>query len=193
MELTIECKTRPADSKPNALRQSGLIPAVLYGHSGLESVPLMVDAKAVEMLLRDASINNSLIQVNIPELPWNGKALLREVQSHPWKRFVYHVSFFAVGTHASLEVNVPLHLVGDPIGVKQGGGSLEQLLTTLPIKCRPDNIPETINVDVSQLNVGASIHINEIPLPGDITVLTDTEQVVATVLSPSGGASEAAA
>jgi large subunit ribosomal protein L25 len=193
MELTIECKTRPADSKPNALRQSGLIPAVLYGHSGVESISLTVDAKAAELLLRDSSINNSLIQVNIPELPWTGKALLREVQSHPWKGSVYHLSFFAVATHASLEVNVPLHLVGEPIGVKQGGGSLEQLITALPIKCRPDNIPDSIDVDVSQLNVGNSIHINEIPLPAEITVLTDTEQVVATVLSPAGGASEGSA
>jgi large subunit ribosomal protein L25 len=192
MELTIECKPRSADSKPNALRRSGQIPAVLYGHSGVESIALTVDAKAVEILMRDASINNSLIQVNIPELSWKGKALLREVQSHPWKNSLYHLSFFAVGTHASLEVNVPLSLVGEAIGVKQGGGSLEVVMTSLPIKCSPENIPETILVDVSQLNVGNSIHINEIPLPSGVTVLTDTEQVVVMVLQPIGGAKEEA-
>ena len=97
MELTIECQARPEGSKPNALRREGKLPAVLYGHKGSESTSLVVDAKAAELLLRDATVKKSVIQVNVPELDWSGKAVLQEVHSHPWKGFLYHISFFAVG------------------------------------------------------------------------------------------------
>ncbi len=96
MELTIECKARDPKAKANALRRQGLLPAVLYGHNGTESVSLTVDQKAAETLLRQAAVNKTVIDVQIPDLPWQGKALLREVQSHPWKESLYHLSFFAV-------------------------------------------------------------------------------------------------
>ena len=72
MQITIDCHQRAAGSKPNALRRSGQIPAVLYGHNGTESLELTIDAKKAEFLVRDASVNNTLIDVNIPELPWTG-------------------------------------------------------------------------------------------------------------------------
>ena len=78
MELTLECQKRVEGSKPNALRREGLIPAVVYGHNGAESIAFTVKAKKVEHLLRDATVNNTLIDLNIPEIPWSGKALLRE-------------------------------------------------------------------------------------------------------------------
>src|SRR5579883_30904 len=143
MELTLECQTRPAGSKANALRRSGLVPAVLYGHKGAESVSLTVKAKTAELLVRDASINNTLIQVSVPDLPWQGKALLREVHSHPWRGYVYHLSFFSVGSQDSLDVDVPIHLVGEAIGVKNSGRSLDQELTELRVRCAPDRIPES--------------------------------------------------
>jgi len=186
MELTIECKSRPTDSKPNSLRRSGHIPAVLYGHSGTESVALTVEAKAAELLLRDAAINNTLITVNVPDLPWSGKALLREVQTHPWKGWIYHLSFFSVSTHASLEVVVPLHFVGTAAGVK-AGGSLDPLATSITVKCTPDSIPERIDVDVTDLNVGNSIHVSELTLPAGISAITDGTQLVVAVLPPVAG------
>jgi large subunit ribosomal protein L25 len=85
MELTVECQKREPGSKPRALRRSGLIPANLYGHKGTESIALTVKAKTAEHLLKEASINNTLIQVNIPEIRWRGKTLLREVQTNPAK------------------------------------------------------------------------------------------------------------
>ncbi|KGF73022.1 50S ribosomal protein L25 [Neosynechococcus sphagnicola sy1] len=96
MELTIECQKRAVDSKPNALRRSGLIPAVLYGHNGVESLELTVAAKAAEFLVRDAVVKKSRIQVSIPELSWSGQAVLQEVHAHPANRSLYHLSFFAV-------------------------------------------------------------------------------------------------
>ncbi|NER31561.1 MAG: 50S ribosomal protein L25, partial [Symploca sp. SIO1C4] len=75
MEVTVECQKRPEGVNPRALRRSGKIPAVLYGHEGTESVPLTINVKTAETLLKQADVNHTLIQVNIPDLPWKGKAL----------------------------------------------------------------------------------------------------------------------
>ncbi|BAP17812.1 50S ribosomal protein L25 [cyanobacterium endosymbiont of Epithemia turgida] len=96
MSLSIECQKRPEGSKPNALRRKGLIPGSLYGHDGANSMSLVVNAKEAVNLLKKVSINETIIEVQIPDLSWKGKALIREVQAHPWKRTVLHLSFFHV-------------------------------------------------------------------------------------------------
>jgi large subunit ribosomal protein L25 len=95
MAITVECKQRPDGSKAKALRRSGLIPANLYGHKGSESISLVVDAKVVERLLKQARVNSTEVEVTIPDLSWTGATVLREVQKHPAKGFTYHISFFA--------------------------------------------------------------------------------------------------
>ena len=190
MELAVECQKRAEGSKPNALRRSGLIPAVLYGHKGSESISLTVKAKTVETLLKKHVVNNTLIDLSIPDLSWTGKTLLREVQVHPWKGFPYHLSFFAVGSQDSLEVELSLHFVGEAAGVKLGGGILDTVLTQLAVKCKPDSIPEAIEVDISNLNVGDALHIHELSLPPGVVALGEPNQVVVSVLGASSGAGE---
>ena len=182
MELTIECQKREAGSKPRALRRAGLIPAVLYGHNGSESISLTIKAKTAEHLIRDGSVNNTLIQLNIPDLSWNGKTLLREVQTHPWKNYPYHLSFFAVGSQDSIEVEVPLHFVGEAPGVKVDGGVLDPVMTALKIQCAPNNIPDAIEIDVSGLQMGDALLVNQISLPQGVTTLNEPDQPVVTVL-----------
>jgi large subunit ribosomal protein L25 len=187
MQLSIECQTRPDGSKPNALRQSGKLPAVLYGHKGTESISLVLSAKEAERLMRQASINNTLIDVTIPELSWAGKALLREVQTHPWRGTPYHVSFYAVADHGDLEVNVPLHFVGIATGVKLGGGSLETAMGSLTVRCSASVIPESIEVDVSNLEVGTGINVNQLVLPPGVVAVSDADRVVASVVAGREG------
>lgn len=191
MELTIDCQPRPEGSKPNSLRRAGQLPAVLYGHKGAESIALTIPMKQAELMLRDASLNNTLIQVNIPDLSWTGKALLREVQTHPWRGTPYHISFFAVAAQDSLEVDVPLHFVGTAKGIKEGGGSLDPSLSSLHVKCAPDSIPDQIEIDVSDLGVGDALHISEIKLPAGVVALGDANRTVVSVL-PGGRGEEAA-
>jgi large subunit ribosomal protein L25 len=187
MELAVECQKRAEGSKPNALRRSGLIPAVLYGHKGSESIALTVKAKTVETLLKKHAVNNTLIDLSIPELSWSGKTLLREVQVHPWKGFPYHLSFFSVAAQDSLEVEVSLNFVGEAVGVKLEGGILDTVLTQLEVKCKPDSIPESIEVDISNLKVGDALHINELVLPAGVVALGEPTQVVVTVLGIQAG------
>ncbi|MCJ8281076.1 MAG: 50S ribosomal protein L25/general stress protein Ctc [Rivularia sp. ALOHA_DT_140] len=184
MELTVECKQRPEGSKTKALRRSGEIPANLYGHKGTESISLVVDVKTVESLLRKASVNNTLIDLKIGDIPWQGKTLLREVQTHPAKGTPYHLSFFAVAGHGKTTVEVPLNFVGDSIGVKQEGGILDTVITQMQLNCLPENIPDTIDIDVTNLHVGDSLHVNEIVLPEGVSLTAESEEVVVSVLPP---------
>jgi len=179
--VKFECQTRPEGSKPKALRRQGLIPAALYGHQGAESVALMAQAKDVEMLLKEASVNNTLIDVSIPDMSWNGKALIREVQTHPWRPDIYHVSLFAVAGQESVEVVVPIHLNGEAEGVKEGG-VLEQVITELNIECPPNQIPEEINVDVTEIPLGGALHIGELKLPEGVTPTEDPDQTILTIV-----------
>ncbi|MBO3461690.1 50S ribosomal protein L25/general stress protein Ctc [Aetokthonos hydrillicola Thurmond2011] len=188
MDLTIECQKRPEGSKPNALRRSGKIPANLYGHKGTESIALTLDTKVVEQLLKKGSVNNTLIDLKITDIPWSGKTLLREVQIHPAKRTPYHLSFFAVAGHGDTDVEVSLHFVGEAVGVKQEGGVLDTPITQLQIRCAPENIPEAIEVNVSELHVGDSLHTDELSLPEGVKIIAETGQVVVSVLPPQTSA-----
>ena len=189
MDVTVECQKRPEGSKPRALRRSGLIPAVLYGHKGAESVALTLSAKDAETLLKKATINNTLVQVKIPDISWSGKALLREVQTHPWKNALYHVSFFSVAAQESLNVMVQLHFVGEPAGIKQGG-VLEVVISELQVQCAPENIPESIEIDVSNMQIGDVIRVEELVLPPGVTPLSEPERTVVTVAGESNTEAE---
>jgi len=192
MELTLECKTRPEKSTPNALRRDGQIPAVLYGHKGTESVALVVNGQEAERLLKKATVNNTVITINVPDLPWSGKTLLREVQTHPAKGYLYHLSFFSFAAHGSIDITLPLHFVGIADGVKNYGGMLDTVITELPVQGQPDRMPDFIEVDVANLGVGDAIQISDLNLPEGVQTQMDGSTIVATVLqgrvSDSGGA-----
>lgn len=184
MSIAIECQKRPEGKKPGVLRREGLLPVALYGHKGAESMSLTVDTKTAETLLKNASINNTLVDVSVPDASWKGKALIREVQSHPWRRTLYHLSFFAVGGQDSVEVVVPIHLVGDAVGVKNGG-ILDQIMTETTVQCAPDSIPESIEIDVSEMEVGTVLHVDEITVPAGVTIMDEARRTVLSVVTPT--------
>jgi large subunit ribosomal protein L25 len=191
MTITVESQKRPEGSKPRALRRSGLIPANLYGHKGTESIPLTIEAKTVERLLKRVSVNNTLIELNVADAPWRGKALLRELQIHPAKGTPYHLSFFAVAGHGDTTVEVRLRFVGDAVGVKQEGGVLDTVISELQVSCAPENIPDVIEIDVSNLQIGDSLSISDIPFPEGVTPLAESERLVVSVLPPQISAEDA--
>ena len=184
MNITVECKTRPEGSKARALRREGLIPAALYGHDGANSLSLTIPAKEAQILLRQAAVNNTLIDLTIPDKSWKGKALIREVQAHPWKRTLNHLSFFTVSAKQKVEIVVPVILTGKAAGTKEGG-IVEQIMTEFNIVCSAGNIPESIEIDVTDFEIGGILHVNEIVLPEGVTVLDDPERTVISVVLPA--------
>jgi large subunit ribosomal protein L25 len=191
MELSIECSKRDASVNPRALRREGQLPAVLYGHNGSESVALTVNEKEASKLVRSASVNNTLIEVNVPHMPWNGKALLREVQTHPWQNKIYHISFFSIASQASVEVEVPINYVGMPKGVQYEKGILDAVVSRITLRCAPAAIPKTLEVDVSDLAVGDNLHITDLKLPAGVEVVTDTDKTLVNVAASRMAADEA--
>ncbi|NJK33718.1 MAG: 50S ribosomal protein L25/general stress protein Ctc [Oscillatoriales cyanobacterium SM2_2_1] len=181
MLMTIDCTTRPA-TNPRALRRSGKVPATIYGHNGGESTAVTLDTKQVIELLRKAVINNTLIEVNVTDGDFKGKTLLREVQHHPYKNEVYHLSFFAIQNQSRVEVSIPLHFTGVPVGVKVGGGSVDVGMNEIRVSCPPEQVPEFLEVDITELNVGQGIHIGDLKLPEGVKPATDTTPLVVTIL-----------
>ncbi len=184
MEVTVECQKRPEGSKTKALRREGLIPAVLYGHKGTESVSLVIGEKTAQQLLKNASVNNTIVDLKVPDISWKGKTIIREVQSHPYKPFLYHLSFFSVAAHGTIDVEVPLNFVGEAVGVQQEGGILEQTVTELAIKCKPDKIPESLDIDISGLHIGDSMHLSQITVPEGVEVSAETDLVLLSIAHP---------
>lgn len=190
MEVTVECQKRPEGSKTRALRREGLIPAVLYGHDGTESVSLVIETKTAQQLLKNASVNNTIIDLNVPDISWNGKTIVREVQTHPWKPLLYHISFFSVATHGSIDVEVSLNFVGKPVGVEKEGGMLDPVITQLGIRCKPDRIPESLDIDVSGLHLGDALQLHQLTLPEGVEAIGEPDLVLVSVLqSTTGGES----
>ena len=190
MELSIDCKKRDMGTNPRALRREGQIPAVLYGHDGDQSVSLTVNQREAEKLVRQASVNNTLIKVNVPDISWSGKALLREVQTHPWKENLYHLSFFSIASQESVEVIVPVHYIGTAEGVKNEGGTLDIIVSELAIRCSPEQIPEKVEIDVSDLRVGDNLHISDLNLPNGVEAVSDTDKTLVMIAAPRVTTSE---
>ena len=184
MDLTIDCTKRAPEDKPKKLRREGTLPAVLYGHDGSESVALKVSDYDAQALLRKATVNKSVITVKVPDMPWEGKVILREVQKHPWKNKLHHLSFFSIASQSEIEVSMPLHFVGDAIGVVNKGGTLDTVMTEVQLKCPPDAIPQSLDVDVSDMDIGDALHIGEIKLPKGASIDLDPKLLVVSVLAP---------
>lgn len=184
MDLTIECTQRAADEKPKKLRREGTLPAVLYGHNGQESVALKLSNYDAEALLRKATVNKSVITVNVSDMPWTGKVILREVQKHPWKNKIHHLSFFSISSQKEIEVSMPINFVGEAIGVANKGGTLDMVMTEVQLKCPPDAIPQSLDVDISGLDIGDALHIGEITLPAGTSIAADDKLLVVSVLAP---------
>ena len=148
------------------------------------SVSLTIPTKDAQKLLRDAAINNTLIDIKVPDMSWEGKALIREVQAHPWKRTLNHVSFFTVSAKQKVEIVVPVILTGEAIGTEEGG-IVEQIMTELQISCSAGNIPESIEIDVTNFEIGSILHVGEILLPEGAVVLDDPERTAISVVLPA--------
>ncbi len=184
-KLEITCSVREATGKGVArkLRRDGKIPGVLYG--GDHAVPLTLDPKDILRVLNSQAGENAIVQLNLSgEKTQERKVILRELQYDSLQRRLLHVDFYEVAMDEMLEVRVPVEMTGVPVGVEHDGGVLTQLLFELHIKCLPNEIPDQVSIDVSELNIGDSRHVSDLTVPTEITVLDDLETAVVNVEAP---------
>ncbi len=170
-------------------RAAGNIPGVVYGH-GEEPVPVAVGATDFANAIRGHKGGNPIVNLNLGS--GDVTALIRDVQYDPITQAILHLDFQHISLTEMVEVEVPVHLTGLAIGVKDGGGILEHLIRTLEVRCLPTAIPSSIDVDVTALNVGNSLHVSDIKVEG-VEILTDATATVAIVASPTVEAEPVAA
>ena len=166
------------------LRQAGNVPAVYYGRNETP-VALSVHAKELEALLHGSAGSNVIVDLKVEgDASADRKALLREIQRHPVRGDILHVDLQHISLSERITVEVPVVLVGTPIGVKDGGGILEHLLREVEVECLPTDIPDKLTVDVSHLNIGDSVHVSDL-VSDKATVKTDAETTLASVVPPT--------
>lgn len=170
---TIAAETRDdtGTGASRRLRRAGKVPGIIYG-AGKDPVMLTIGHDAIYHNLEDESFHSSILTV---EVDGKGeKAILRDVQMHPFKPFVQHIDFQRVSAKDKIHMNVPLHFTGgeDAPGVKVENGVLSSLMTELDVTCLPADLPEFIEVDVSGLHIGDAIHISELNLPDGVESTT---------------------
>jgi large subunit ribosomal protein L25 len=193
-DTTLNVETREGTGKGVArkLRAAGRIPGNCYGKGSAQSIS--VDPKALDRLIRrSASGLNTLIDLKIEGGGgFDGKkVLLKELQSDPVSNEFLHADFFAVDLTHTIDVAVPIHVSGIPVGVSLAGGILDQVLREIHLECLPGSIPEEIVIDVTGLEIGMSIHVRDLELPAGVELLSDSDLSVASVLAPKAAEEEA--
>ena len=184
VNTVLEAKLRTETGKGSArrIRSSGAIPAVIYGREQ-NTISLTIDSRESKRLFQSVSVENTIINVKIDNEEEQFETLVREIQVHPHRDDILHVDFYRIERGVALEVEIPVDFIGNAQGVKEGG-VLEILFRELRVKCRPSQIPETIVVDISELEIGSSQKVSDIDVDDEIELMADPGQAVCMVALP---------
>ena len=170
------------------IKEKGLVPGVIYG-SNQTPIPLEVEDRVLSKVLAHASSEHILVELEIVDGDQSTSklALIQEVQHHPLKRGLVHVDFYAVSTTEKITSSVPIETVGEALGVRTFGGLLEHSLRTLEVQCYPQDLPGIIRIDVTNLNIGESLHVRDIQLPPGVEAITDKDLTAVSVVASRVG------
>ncbi|HEU5311074.1 MAG TPA: 50S ribosomal protein L25 [Candidatus Eisenbacteria bacterium] len=166
------------------LRQTGSIPAVYYGR-GEDPIVLTVGLKDLQDVIERAEGSNVIVDLKVDgDGAGDRKALIREIQRDPVGGHILHLDLQHISLTERIVVEVPVVLVGIAVGVKDGGGILEHLLREVEVECLPTDIPSKLEVDVSALNIGDSLHVSDLKAER-VEILTEGDRAIATVVPPT--------
>ena len=183
IELKADVRKTTGNGPARVLRREGKIPAVLYGPE-TEPVLLSVNTGDFEEVLKKGNVSQVLLNLVIQ----NGKTfsksvIIKELQTHPVSRDFIHIDFYEIDMKRRIKVNVPIVTQGKSKGVELGG-VIQIIRHELEVLCFPGDIPKEIVIDITELDMGDSVHVEEIPLEGDMEIQADINYTVLTVLSP---------
>ena len=186
-QVKLEAKVRKELGKEVVKRErvKGIIPAVVY-RKGEKSMPLFLDRKSMDKALHTSAGENALINLKI-EGDEKAKAktcILKEIQHDPLSGHILHVDFNEISLTEEIKVSVPLAAKGESVGVKQEGGVLEHLLWEIQVECLPTDIPQKLEVDVSNMKIGDALFIKDIVAPKGVKILNDPEVRIFAVDKP---------
>jgi len=185
LQLSSEVRTQTGKGSARKLRSAGKLPAILYGP---ETDPVMLTLDCAELMkaLQGKSAENILLDLRIDsdEKGKPKKVMIKEIQRDPVKRNYLHVDLFEISLKKEVEVDIPIHLVNTPIGVTEGG-VLQHVRREVKVSCMPDDLVDKIEIDVSGLDIGQSLHIQDISFPSGLKSLEDGDVTVLTVVAPT--------
>jgi len=192
-DITIAAEPRLTRGKNEArrLRVSMKIPAVVYG-TGKDPVAVSVSPKEVNRILHSSSGANTIFNLDIPGVE-NTPVMVVDWQHDPIRNNLLHVDMKRIDLSRRLNVKVPVHTTGDPIGVKQQGGLYEVITREIEIECLPDEIPEHFEVDVAAMTLGQSLRASQVELTGSMKLVSSPDLVISHVIAVRGSAEETAA
>ena len=198
MDATLQAEKREGRGKNEArrLRASGKIPAVVYGTDKDKATEIAVDPRVLLRILHSESGVNTLIGLEGAGLATGGKVLVKEYQVDPIDHRLLHADFYAVAMDKKLEVTVPIVLKGEPKGVKQQGGIVDFVNREIEVECLPADIPEHIDVDITELMLHQGIRVRDLPRSDKWSPVSDAEMMivhVVTVKAEEAPAAEVAA
>ena len=183
-ELVIQRRTAQGTRAARRLRQGAVIPGIVYGQA-MEPLSVSVPRKALAKLLHAKAGEHALVTLRLEDgKAWEKPALIHAMQHDPVDGHVIHVDFHAVTLTEQIRVKIPVVLVGEPVGVKQDGGVLEQFLRELEVECLPTEIPEGVEVDVTAMKIGDTMHVRDLVPPKRAQLLSDPAGAIASVQQP---------
>jgi len=180
-EFMVRAKQREGRGKNDArrVRREGLVPVTVYGGGG-ETIAAVVPLRDLAAILRSEAGRNTIFTIDVEGLG-TSEVMFHERQIDPVRGRLIHADLTRLVKGQKIEVTVPLHLTGEPIGVREHQGVLEQIIREIEIRCEPREIPDVINVDVSNLDVHDVLHVSDIPVGANIEILNPPDVVIATV------------
>lgn len=182
--LEVETRKEKGRSQVKKLRDEGFIPGVIYSE-GKEALPIKIPHGEFIRLFHEYRLESMVLTIKIKNDEQNPRScMIKEIQHEPVHDEITHLDLIGVSLTRKIEVNVPVVTRGEPIGVKQEGGSLEHSLWEIEIECLPTQIPKHFEIDVSNLKTGEAIHIKDMVFSADIKVLNDPDVVVVAVSAP---------
>jgi len=184
IELKTNTRTTTGNGPARRLRKEGQIPAVLYG-SKAETVLLSINSHSLDMILKGGGAGQVLFNLVIHEddKTRTSLAMIKELQIHPVSRNFLHVDFYEINMDQKIKVKVPVVTTGKSAGVELGG-MLQIVRRELEVQCLPLSVPESIVIDITDLDIGDSVHVGDISLEGEIEILEDGHYTVVNILSP---------
>ena len=180
-EITVRAQKRDGRGKNDTrrARANGLVPLTVYGGEG-ETISAVAPLRELAAILRSDAGHNAIFTLDV-EGVGASEVMFHDRQIDPVRGRLVHADLRRLVSGQKIEVTVPLHLNGEPVGVREEGGILEQVIREIEIRCDPRNIPDAIDIDVSKLGVHDVVHVSDIPVDENIEILSDPEQVIATV------------
>jgi large subunit ribosomal protein L25 len=179
--LVAHPRTETGKGAARKLRAAKQVPGVVYGHKR-EPQSLALDARDLQKMLDRVSADTTVFELRIDG--GTARTLIRDIQRHPFKREILHIDFQELVAGELVTVDIPLVLVGTPVGVRLSGGMLDQVLRTISVEVDPSNIPNHIDVDVSNLDLHQSIHVRDLKLPPGVEVLENEGETICVVAPP---------